>query len=364
MEIDIVENGKQAVKKELTNIPQNIPNLNILPSINEKIKSSATEYIQNTNLNVFPENLINLPTTNPTTTFLNNVEDNQNIFSQENVIDEQAYPVSNIQPETDIGENYPVENIETNQETYVENNDINQYIEDPAPIQTPQDELNQIFSKAKNKIENIKDTAQTLINNPIAYNIAKNQVQNLYQNTTNKITSQISEKITNQIGSSYGITNPITNALVSHQINSYIGQINDNINNNIQNQYNNLEVTATKYLSPEELSNALNNNIKKTVGNKINDVKEGIKQKLSYFPTPFEHIENIIQTKYLNKYNLGINNIKTEENKALNTPNYDTPNANETILNGRPVKIIEIEGEENIHICPDPISNFCKILFA
>ena len=167
----------------------------------------------------------------------------------------------------------------------------------------------------------------------------------------------------------YGI-NPITNALVTHQVKSYVGEIKDNAFNKVQNEYNNLEETATKYLSPGEISQALNTNIKTTVDNKINDVKEGIKQKVSsYFPTPLEQFENVVQTKNLNKYNplaklLGTNNAKTEENKTINTPNFDTPYGNETILNGRPVKIMKIEGEENIHICPDSISDFCKILFA
>ena len=366
MEIDIVESGKQPVKNEVTSLPQNLPNIT---SLNENIQSSETQHIQNTNLNLYPQNLIDLPVTNPTAIDLNNVEINRNIFPEENVMDEQAYPVSNIQPEIDIGENYPVDTIETNQGTYIENNDINQYIQEPAPILTPQDELNQIFSETKNKIENIKDTAETLINNPITYHIAKSQAQNLYQNATNQITDKITNQITNKMGE-YGITNPVTNAILSHQIKSYAGQINDNIINNAQDEYNNLELTATKYLSADEVSKALNTNIQNTVDNKINDVKEDIKQKVSsYFPTPLEQIENIVQTKYLNKYNvlgnlLGTNNIKTEENKILNTPNYDTPFGNETILNGRPVKIINIEGEENIHICPSSISDFCKILFA
>jgi hypothetical protein len=367
MEIDIVENGKKAIKKELTSLPQNIPNLNVLPTLDGKIKSSATEFIQNTNLNLYPQNLIDLPETNPTTITINNIEDNQNIFPQENAIDAQAFPVSNIQPEIDIGDNYPVENIETNQEAYLQNNYINQYIEEPAPIQTPIDELNQIFSQTKNKIENIKDTtknkivnikdtAQTLISNPIAYHIAKNQVQNQVQN--------LYQSATNQIGA-FDITNPIKNSLATQPITSYVGQINDNVINTIQNEYNNLDIASTKYLSAEEVSKALSTNIITNVDNKINDVKDNIKQKSNYLPTPLEHLENVIHTKYVNKYNLqGINNAKTENNNAFNTPNYDTPYGNETILNGRPVKIIKIEDEENIQICPDSLSSFFKILFA
>ena len=85
MEIDIMDNENQAIKKELTSIPQNIPNLT---NLDKQIKSSATEYIQNTNLDLYTQNLIDLPVTNPTTIPLNNVEGNQNIFSEELVIDE------------------------------------------------------------------------------------------------------------------------------------------------------------------------------------------------------------------------------------------------------------------------------------
>ena len=397
MEIDILENGQKTINKDLTSLPQNIENLNVLPTIDEKIKSSATEFIQNT-LNLYPQNLINLPETNPTTYSHNYIEDNQNIFPEENVIDAGTYPVSNTQPEIYTGGNYPVENFETNQETYFQNNDINQYIEEAAPIQTPLDELNQIFSQTKDKIENIKDTtetlvsnpivqhiaqnkiesikdsaqnlvvdpivnaqnkyenikgtAQTLVNNPIAYHIAKSQVQNLYQNTTN------------QIGT-FGITNPI-NSSVTQPITSYVGQINDNVINAVQDEYNNLDIVKTQYLSAEEVSKALDTNIKNTVDNKINDVKEDIKQKANYLPTPLEHLENVIHTKYANKYNflLGINDDKKEEKNTFNTPNYSTPYENETIINGRPVKIIEIEGEENTQFCPDSLSSFCKILFS
>ena len=113
----------------------------------------------------------------------------------------------------------------------------------------------------------------------------------------------------------------------------------------------------------------MNTYIKTTMDNKINDVKKGIKQKVSsYFPTPLNNLKNLVQTKNLNKYNplaklLETNNAKEEENKSIYT-NYDTPYGNETILNVRPVKIMKIEGEENIHICPDSISDFGKILFA
>ena len=402
MEIDIVENGKKAIKKELTSLPQNIQNLNVSPTLDEKIKSSATEFIQNTNLNLYPQNLIDLPETNPTTITINNIEDNQNIFPQENAIDAQAFPVSNIQPEIDIGDNYPVESIETNQETYLQNNYINHYIEEPAPIQTPIDELNQIFSQTKNKIENIKDTAknkiegiknstQTLIGNPIAQHIVKNKIENIKDTAKNKIVNikdtaqtlisnpiayhiaknQVQNQVqnlyqsaTNQIGA-FDITNPIKNSLATQPITSYVGQINDNVINTIQNEYNNLDIASTKYLSAEEVSKALSTNITTNVDNKINDVKDNIKQKSNYLPTPLEHLENVIHTKYVNKFNLqGTNNAKTEDNNAFNTPNYDTPYGNETILNGRPVKIIKIEDEENIQICPDSLSSFFKILFA
>ena len=397
MEIDILENGKKTINKELTSSPQNIQNLNVLPSIEDQIKSSATEYIPNTDLNLYPQDLINLPATNPTTFYQDNIEYNQNIFPEENVIDAQTYPVSNIQPEIDIGENYPVENIETTPGTYLENNDINQYIEEAAPISTPLDELGQIFSNTKDKIVSFKDTAQTVISNPIVYNIAKNQVQNqaqnLYQSATNKVqnlyqsaTNQVSNKVqnlyqsaTNQVSNqaqnlyqsaantigSYSITNPI-GALATQSITSYVGQkINENVIDTFQNEYNNLEVTATKYLSPDAVTNALSTGVKSTVGNKINDVKESIKQKTSFFPTPLEHLENVIHTKYADKLNfLGINNAKTEEKNTVTTPGYTTPYENETILNGRPVKIIKIEDEENIQFCPDSISSFCKILFA
>lgn len=371
MEIDILENGKKTINKELTSSPQNIQNLNVLPSIEDQIKSSATEYIPNTDLNLYPQDLINLPATNPTTFYQDNIEYNQNIFPEENVIDAQTYPVSNIQPEIDIGENYPVENIETTPGTYLENNDINQYIEEAAPISTPLDELGQIFSNTKDKIVSIKDTAQTVISNPIIYNIAKNQVQNqvqnLYQSATNQVSNQaqnLYQSAANTIGS-YSITNPI-GALVTQPITSYVGQkINENVIDTFQNEYNNLEVTATKYLSPDAVTNALSTGVKSTVGNKINNVKESIKQKTSFFPTPLEHLENVINTKYADKLNfLGINNAKTEEKNTVTTPGYTTPYENETILNGRPVKIIKIEDEENIQFCPDSISSFCKILFA
>ena len=367
MEIDILEDGKKTIKKELTSLPQNIPNLNVLPSLEEQIKSSATEYIQNTDLNLNPQNLINLPATNATTFYQDNIENNQNIFPEENIIDAQTYPVSH----TDIGENYLVENIEATPETYLQNNDANQYIEEAAPIQTPLDELNQIFSNTKDKIVNIKDTAQAVISNPIVYNIAKNQVQNqvqnLYQNATNQVQNEVQnlyQNATNQIGS-YSIANPIS-TLVTQPVTSYIGQkIDENVMNTFQNEYNNLDLTATKYLSADALTNALSTGVEKTVDNKINDVKETIKQKTSFFPTPLEHLENVIHTKYADKLNfLGLNNSKTEEKKTVNTLGYTTPYENETILDGRPVKIIKIEDEENIQICPDSISSFCKILFA
>ena len=197
MEIDILENGEKTIKKELTSLPQNIQNLNVLPSLEEQIKSSTTEYIQNTDLNLYPQNLINLPTTNTTTFYQDIIEDNQNIFPEENVIDAQTYTVSNIQPEIDIGENYLVENNEATPETYLSNNDTNQYIEEAAPIQTPLDELNQIFSNTKDKIVNISDTAQAVISNPIVYNIAKNQVQNQVQNLYQNATNQVQNKVQN-----------------------------------------------------------------------------------------------------------------------------------------------------------------------
>ena len=267
-------------------------------------------------------------------------------------------------------ENYLVENNEATPETYLSNNDTNQYIEEAAPIQTPLDELNQIFSNTKDKIVKISDTAQAVISNPIVYNIAKNQVQNqvqnLYQNATNQVQNKVQnlyQSATNQIGS-YSIANPIS-PLAAQPIKSYIGRkIDENVVNTFQNEYNNLDITATKYLSADALTNALSTGVETTVNNKINDVKETIKQKTSFFPTPLEHLENVIHAKYADKLNfLGINNAKTEEKNIVNTP-YTTPNENETILNVYPEKIIKIEDEENIQFCPDSVSSFFKILFV
>lgn len=134
MEIGI-EDINPANNKKL--ISQNIPSENILPTVEEKIKTvnDYTSKFVYSKANLINQKVDNLKT-NAANVSTNIVNKTQNLLKEGKNLVSQILPNSSIIPE--VNTPFPLENIDTNPETsnYLKNKDLDQYIK--GSIKTPQ----------------------------------------------------------------------------------------------------------------------------------------------------------------------------------------------------------------------------------
>lgn len=157
--------------------------------------------------------------------------------------------------------------------------------------------------------------------------------------------------------------------------------INDDENNKVENQFAKLKVTKTKYLSKEELAQLTNNESEKDENDNNNNDNQN--------PT---NSNAFAQNENINNENLGNTNMNNEEgeekiadtnilgsnefikmaetkyaqdnnNEANNELNQE-PTHEKQFSNAHNIKVLKIEDEENIQICPDFISGFLNKWFG
>ena len=151
--------------------------------------------------------------------------------------------------------------------------------------------------------------------------------------------------------------------------------INENELKTVEDQFKFLKFSKTKYLSEEEITNLVYNN--DNDGNNLKDIEENN----TFIQNPnaqndniyrisetnfVKNEENIIDSNFLGKDEIikisKTQNIKEEINKINNEGDIQEPTQERK--KDIPVKVIKIEDEENIHLCPDFISKFLKKLFG
>ena len=135
MEIGIEDIQQEDNKK--FSVTSNILHGNILPTVEEKIKSAknSTSQFVNSNINLINQKVENLKT-NAKDVSTNIVKKTQNLLEKGQDLVNQVLPDSSIIP--DINTPFPLENMDTNQETsnYLKNTDLDQYIN--GSLITPQ----------------------------------------------------------------------------------------------------------------------------------------------------------------------------------------------------------------------------------
>ena len=133
MEI-LIEDIKENTEKNVQNKYRTFENINILLTLDDRIKVSDIQFIQNSNFNLDNKHG-NLLKTNQACISSNIIENTPNIFPQEVITETNIIPVSNLDPITNNIEIYRDNNILTNiysnQESsnYLQNTNLDDYIQ-------------------------------------------------------------------------------------------------------------------------------------------------------------------------------------------------------------------------------------------
>lgn len=155
----------------------------------------------------------------------------------------------------------------------------------------------------------------------------------------------------------------------------------------VQNQLKSLKVSKTKYLSEEEVNNLINNDEIAENNLNNNNNKEETNQ-FTYIQNPIDEKDNIYRTNFIDtnieetnfanneeKNNITSNILGNDESIKVSEMKYvqNDTNLNNQEDNQVPIqekkynnnaKVLKIEDEENVHFCPDYISNFLKKIFG
>lgn len=367
MDNNIDDNQETQLDKELSN---NSRNENFL----DNMKLSKTQYVNNST-----ENRQNSTEENQKISLINTIGETQNIFPKE-IVETQALPASNIKSDNinesnnlhENGDNHSLEKNESNQQTqekqksqFIESQHI--YDQQPNIQKSEFIESRNIYESNPDQIE--KNEIEKPTNNNL-YVISNNMSQNQNQNEENK---DETEKLKEQI-------------------------------KQVENKFNSLKISKTKYLSEEELSDIIKSNNKsnenvENVENKTNVNKEENKISNIYPSDQLGQNENVFSTNYIDNNNnniqstniepggvdgsnmhiniLGNNEfvklsktqyVQDDNNENVNLNNneviQDTLKPKEIYIKTNTVKVLKIEDEETISICPDFITKFFRKIFG
>ena len=154
----------------------------------------------------------------------------------------------------------------------------------------------------------------------------------------------------------------------------------------VQNQLKSLKVSKTKYLSEEEVNNFINND--EIAENNLNNNNKEETNQFTYIQNPIDEKDNIYRTNFIDtnieetnfanneeKNNITSNILGNDESIKVSEMKYvqNDTNLNNQEDNQVPIqekkynnntKVLKIEDEENVHFCPDYISNFLKKIFG
>jgi len=357
------ENKEMEESKDLSNNPGNDKFL-------DNMKLSKTEYIQSSSINGQ-----NLPEKNQNqkVSLINTIGQTQNLFQKE-LAETKMLPVSNIRDDNNK-ENH---NLKKNEENYsLEKNETNQQIQ-------------------KNQKSQFIESHHIYDQQP---NIQKSEFiesHHIYESNPEQIDKNAISKPTNNIVDSQKDFNFYAMPQNQNQIeaNKEIDQIKQ-----VENEFNSLKISKTKYLTEEELSEEIKNHNKNNGnnGNKINDNKEGNLIKNDYFPEKLQKndnaFSNVNNSNNIQATNIEIgrdidgNNahtnilgndefIKMSKTQYVQDDNFETRNLNNNEVTQEPfktkemytkpntVRVLKIEDEEQISICPDFISQFLRKIFG
>ena len=338
------ENKEMEESKDLSNNPGNDKFL-------DNMKLSKTEYIPNSSINGqnSPEE-----SQNKKEPLINTIGQTQNLF-QEELEKTKMLPVSNIRHDNNIenqnlnenGKNYSLDKNEPNQQT--QKNQKSQFIESHHIYESNPDQIdkNAISNPTNNIVDSQKDFK--------SYAMPQNQ-------------NQIEAK-------------------------KEIDQIKQ-----VENEFNSLKISKTRYLTEEELSEAIKSHNKINEnngnnGNKAYDDKEENQNKNDYPSDKLGKNDNAFSK--VNNSNIQATNIeigdvnnahtnilgndefiKMSKTQYVQDDNFETRNLNNNEVTQEPfktkemytkpntVRVLKIEDEEQISICPDFISQFLRKIFG
>lgn len=335
-----------------------------------------TPKIENNNQN-------NLFDANPTIISINDLTKTQNIFPEE--MTETQVVTSNIQQQSDNVVN-SFGNSTKNQNDFEANNYLGNTGLNKGSITN---------YTMNNSNQNIIQGSQQfpLIDSQQIYGNENNEQQDFVK--SHKIYESIHEQIVK-----YKIPKPDENILNYNQEHispeepesqNFVEKKNDvliteNEVKQVQNQLKSLKVSKTKYLSEEEVNNFINND--EIAENNLNNNNKEETNQFTYIQNPIDEKDNIYRTNFIDT-NIEETNFANNEEKNIITSNIlgndelikvsemkyvqNDTNLNNQEDNQVPIqekkynnntKVLKIEDEENVHFCPDYISNFLKKIFG
>ena len=321
-------------------------------NILDNMKLSKTEYIQNTS-----ENRQNSPAENQKVSMANQISQAQNIFPKD-LAETQALPSSNIKNESNNNEN---DNLNEDKENHsLEKNESNQQTQERQKSQ---------FIESQNIYEQQPNSKKSeFIESHHIYESNPDQIDKNASNIKPKNQEQIEEK---------------------KEADNLREQI-----KNVENQFNSLKISKTKYLTDEELSEVMKSNNKKNENNENKEEKQMQKSNPSGL---LGQNDNVFSTNYVDNNNIQTTNIETDgiegnnvqtnilgnnefikmsKTQYVQDDNYENINLNNNEIMqdplktketyGKPniVKVLKIEDEEQISICPDFISKLLRKIFG
>lgn len=350
----------------------------------DNMKLSKTEMLVDTqdSPKIENNNKNNIFDANPTILSINEFTKTQNIFPEE--MTETQVVTSNIQKRSDNVVN-SLENSTKNQNNFEANNDLGNAGLNKGSITN--------FTM-NNSNQNIMQGSQQfpLIDSQQIYGNENNEQQNLVK--SHKINESIPEQIVK-----YKIPKPDENILnynpehispAEPESQDFVEKkkdvlITENEVKQVENQLKSLKVSKTKYLSEEEVNNLINND--EIAENNLNNNKEDTNQ-FTYVQNPIDENDNIYRTNFIDTNIPETNFANNEENNNITSNMLGNDESikvsemkyvqNDTNLNSQgdnqvPIqekkynnnaKVLKIEDEENVHFCPDYISNFLKKIFG
>ena len=356
--------GKENYQGQTT---QTYNDVNILPTLEEKIKFSNNQDFQNLNYNDQTLNLVNdnlLQETNVNS--YNEIDDNQNIYPDTQTGETQVvFPTSFIQPER-------------NQESsnFLENTDLDQFIQ--TSTATPK--FNDSIPQEQNI--NIQENNGIEYSDTVPTNLQLYQTEYIGDGNNNVQTSVLEQPF--EYDGSNTMYEKVSN-FVSNNVNNVqdgIENIKENVQNAIPNPMDQIGNIGTNYMVNNIVGYAKPSSIYEKasnfVSNKVSNVKEGIsnvKEKVQNIPNKIGNIG----TKYMVNKMVGGNilnpigsNLVTPAilggNAIMNKANNIKEGINGTVArafcNNNIPTIIKIEDEEKTPICPDFVCKIYKSIFG
>ena len=379
MDIGIENIQEEPYNKDI-NISQQMKNEN--PFDNTKL--SKTEFLVDTQESpkIENNNKNNIFYANPTILSINEFTKTQNIFPEEMI--ETQVITSNMQQGSDNVVN-SFGNSTKNQNVFEANNYLGSTGLNNGAITN--------FTM-NNSNQNIIQSSQQfpLIDSQQMQGNKNNEQQDLVK--SHKINESIPEQIVK-----YKILKPDDNILnynpehispAEPETQNFVEEkkdvlITENEVKQVENQLKSLKVSKTKYLSEEEVNNLINND--EIAKNNLSNNKEDINQ-FTNIQNPIDEKDNIYKTNFIDTNIAETNFANYEENNNITSNilgNDESIKAsemkyvqNDLNLNNQgdikvPIQekkynnntnVLKIEDEQNIHFCPDYISNFLKKLFG